>query len=262
MFGFGVSIIALAAGLFQYLPNMEEKKYYEEYLSQLQQVSNQKKKAFDRVLTSQKMVRASMDNWTAVTLTRTPPKSVAAGGIDLSVSPWQIAADGRTYRNSVQRLVNDRLKIGGVKLPNGGPFIQPLGEDQASVLASLNYPGYAFPVAVYELPNITVQGTYDQIIRNYKAWGNVPNYICTPDALQLNGTSPLLTATYNVIMVGYIRTTEIYPPAPDAVLAGGAAPAAAGAPAAAFGGAAPPAGTPGGAAPVRKGTLQGIAGGG
>lgn len=224
LLGFAVAIIALSYGFFfHWMPNMEEKRAYEEYKTQLDDVISKEKQAVKRVVEARSQVEQSMSKWSGVVATRTPSTTVATGGIDLGVTAWQLPVDGRSYRNTVQRMINKQLQVGGVKLPNGGPFIAPMGENQAEVLASLNYPAYAFPVAIFELAGITVQGTFDQIMANYNAWGHVQHYIAMPDALTLNGTSPLLTGTYNVIIVGFIRAKDIFPPAPDAVLAGGAA---------------------------------------
>lgn len=223
LLGFAVAVVALSYGLFfHYMPNMEEKKDYEDYKAQLDDVISKEKQAVKRVLDARKQVEASMAAWSAIVNTRTPSTRLSDGGINLGVTAWQLPVDARIYRNSVQKMINKQLQVGGVKLPNGGPFIAPLGEDQSEVLASLNYPAYAFPVAIYELAGITVEGTYDQIMANYQGWGRVDRYIAMPDGLTIAGTSPKLTATYNVIVLGFIRAKEIYPPAPDAVLAGGA----------------------------------------
>lgn len=223
---------------------MEEKKYYEDYKVQLEEVISKEKQATKRALDARKQVETAMNAWSAIVATRTPSTAVSQGGINLDVTAWQLPVDARSYRNSVQKLINKQLQYGGVKLPNGGPLIAPMGESQPEVLASLNYPAYAFPVAVFELAGITVQGTYEQIMTNYKGWGHVDRYIAMPDGLALTGTSPMLTGTYNVIIVGFIRAKSIYPPQPDQVLAGGAGGAGGGG--GRGGGAGIPAGVPGG----------------
>ena len=245
---------------------MEEKKDYEDYKAQLDDVISKEKQAVKRVLDARKQVEASMSAWSAVVATRTPSTRLADGGIDLGVTAWQLPVDARTYRNNVQKMINKQLQVGGVKLPNGGPFIPQMGEDQPSVLASLNYPAYAFPVAIFELPGITVTGTYEQIMANYRGWGRMNRYIAVPDGLTITGTTPKLTGTYNVIIVGFIRAKSIFPPAVDTVLAGGAGGGAArggaaGGPPAGFGG--PPGGPAGIGGPNgngTKGTGRGAAG--
>jgi hypothetical protein len=221
LMGLAIFVVGISYGYFTYYtPNEAEARYYNKYADDLQAVANQLSNAEARVHLATKLVNQSRQDWAAIVATRTPSDRVATGGIDLGVSAWQLAADGRTYRNNVQREINKQLQVGGVKLPNGGPLIQPLGDTQDQVLASLNYPSYAFPVAIFQLNGITVEGTYDQIMANYKAWGRMPNYIAMPDGLLLSGTSPDLRGTYNVIIVGFIKAKGIFPPQPDRSLGG------------------------------------------
>lgn len=219
--GVAVSIVALSYGLFSnYMPNKAETKMYQDYGSALQTEANKSKQAQKRVKDAVDMVNASAQQWKQVVDTRTPPNNVAQGGIDLGVNPWQLVFDAKRYRNSIQLAVNQQVKKGGVKLPNGGPAIPDPGDDQATILAGFfNYPAIAFPVVIFDLGQITVTGTYEQIQANYTAWGRMPRYMAIVDGLQFTGTSPNLTATYNVQLLGFIRATDIFPPAPEASLA-------------------------------------------
>ena len=85
------------------------------------------------------------------------------------------------------------------------------------------------------------------------------NYLATTDGLTISGTSPNLTATYNLVVVGYIRGSEVAPVVPEGNIGvpvqSGAQPAAgAGAGGAVPGGGAAPAGgaAPGGAGAPRQ----------
>ena len=222
LLGLSIFIVAVSYGYFTYYqPNEEEAKYNNDYAASLQDVGADYSKAVDRVHSAYKLVTQAQQQWADIVATRTPPDNVADGGIDLQVNGWQLPGDARSFRNSIQIAVNKQIQAGGIKLPNGGPTVPGFGETQDEVLKNLNYPApYAFPVEIVEIPGVTVQGTYDQIMANYKAWGTMPHYVAMPDGLQLSGTSPLLTGTYNVIILGYLKAKSLYPPQPDTALGG------------------------------------------
>jgi hypothetical protein len=56
----------------------------------------------------------------------------------------------------------------------------------------------------------------------------MPNYLAVADGLQLSGTTPTMTGTYNLTLVAYIRGTEVAPTVPESTGAvqGGQGPAA------------------------------------
>lgn len=59
----------------------------------------------------------------------------------------------------------------------------------------------------------------------------MPNFLAVADGLQITGTSPVLTGTYNLTMVAFIRGDRVFPRVPDGVAApAGGAPGPGGAP--------------------------------
>ncbi|MFX9097315.1 hypothetical protein ABTN72_20145, partial [Acinetobacter baumannii] len=80
--------------------------------------------------------------WNAIVATNTPPDRLAAGGIDMSVNPQQLVVDTRTFRDEIQRRVNEQVVQGGVKVLDG-PIVPRINETDSSdaILAGFfNYP--------------------------------------------------------------------------------------------------------------------------
>ena len=70
-----------------------------------------------------------------------------------------------------------------------------------------------------------------QIMANVRAYKSMPRYLAVADGLAISGTSPNLTGTYNLSIVGFIRTaSSIFPADTSAATAPGGAPGAPGAP--------------------------------
>ena len=225
--GISVFIMLFSYAFFdQYQPNKAEAKLYNDWKELLTTEENKRPMAQARVQKATELVNQSQVEWKQIVNTRTPATTVAQGGIDLGVNPWQLVNDAHLYRNSIQLAVNNQIRKGGVKLPNGGPAIPDPGTTQQQILAGFfNYPAVQFPVVIFDLGPVTVQGTYDQIIANYMAWGKMPHYMALVDGLQVTGTSPILTGTYNLQILGFIRATDNFPPAPEVLLAGQGGPA-------------------------------------
>ena len=57
------------------------------------------------------------------------------------------------------------------------------------------------------------------IAQNIMAWSDMPDYFAVADGLTISGTSPELSATYNVVIVGFVPGGVA--PALAAVAAGG-----------------------------------------
>lgn len=180
-----------------------------------------------RVQAAQAKVDAAAAQWNALVAVKTPPKDVRAGGINLDVNRVYLTMDAPKFRNSVQRAVNAQLVQGGVTVVTGVAVPQPPTEYGQLVEGYFNYPAYPFPVCVYEFGTVTVEGTYDQILKNVRGWSDMPNYVALTDGLQISGTSPKLTATYTLTVVAMIRGDKISPPVGDATPGAPAAPAAA-----------------------------------
>lgn len=206
----GLSVVSYA--LFQvYLPNEEATQNMNTYREQLQAEAGKQKAADNRVQTAMDMVDQAAQAWNIFVATKTPPSSLAAGGIDLYRNPYQLVVDSRKYRNNAQRAFNAQLRKGGVKIVSA-PEIPTPTDNEGDILASFyNYPAFSFPVVVWDLGSVTVTGTYDQIMRNVREWKNMPHYLAVADGLTISGTSPNLTGTYNVTLVGFIKGSEIYP---------------------------------------------------
>ncbi len=235
MFGIMVFIATTTWGFFySYMPNMKEvgmlkdsKTATDEEAAKLPQAKNRFEKA-------KSMIDEKAKAWKQIVETRTPPMDLKRGGIDLSVNAWQLAVDTPKYRDSVQRAVNAQLKKGGVKVVTA-PQVQLLDANLPvnQILASFyNYPALKFPVVIFDFGTITVQGTYKQILDNVRAYKSMPNYLAVTDGLRIDGTSPFLTGTYNLTVVGFIRSKSIAPSVPEGAAsdsgAGGGAPSAPG----------------------------------
>lgn len=235
------SAIALCTGLFFFwLPRQEETRLkvenhnaYVAEAAKLPQALKKKKVAAEAIALAEA-------KWKPFVERRTPSQNTNAGGINVNVNPYQLLLDTKKFRDSVQIALNRQLKVGGVTVVSG-PAIPGVTDQDApnSVLASYyNYPTSPFPVVIYDLGQVTVQGTYEQIMENVRSWADIENYLAVTQGLALSGTAPRLTGTYNLSLVGYIRYDGIFGPVPDG----------AGAPAAGGGAGAPP-GIPGGRAP-------------
>jgi hypothetical protein len=227
--GFAVAVIILSYTWFwTYVPDMEDAQAQEDYAVQLQTEAKKLPQAAVRRQHAADLVNDTVRKWQAVVATRTVPGSIAAGGINMAVNAWQMTIDVRLFRNSIQRAVNKQVKAGGIKVINA-PLIPFPGTEAAGIVSEyFNYPAIPFPVVIFDLGQITVQGTYPQIKANMAAWSHMPNYLAVADGLALTGTAPILTATYNVTIVGYIHGTVVYPTVREAAAPSGTAPAAGG----------------------------------
>ncbi|MBS1717120.1 MAG: hypothetical protein JSS72_05250 [Armatimonadetes bacterium] len=211
------------AYVMRYSPDMQQAKNQAAYGDDLATELGKKTRVQQRVKDAEKMVADKVAEWRAIVATNTPPTSLKDGGIDLSVPPEQLIFDARTYRNHLQSRINEQLKYGGIKILTG-PTLPVPGESQQAVLTQFfNFPTIAFPVVILDLGNITVNGTYEQIMKHVRGWKNFKGYMAQATRLTLNGTSPHLVATYNLQIVGFIRSKDIYPGPPNVSLASFAA---------------------------------------
>jgi hypothetical protein len=236
LIGASILIMALSYGFFQhYLPNSTEAGYYRTFAEQLEAEGNQLPAAENRLKKAEELVTTKAAEWRAVVATKTPLPDVNARGVNLNVDGWQLTVDTKKFRDNIQRAVNAQIVKGGVKVVGAGPQVPMPTDNAADVLASFyNYPAIAFPVVILDLGTITVTGTEAQIMENHRAWKNMPRYLAVAHNLAISGTSPNLTGTYDVTMVGYIRGKQIFPAVPQ-----GGAPSGGGAGAGAGGGVMP-----------------------
>lgn len=221
LLGVSIGIVALSWGFFkEWMPNKEETQYYVEYKEQLQTEANKMSQAQRRREQAIEMVNAKAREWAEVAATRTPPEGLQNGGIDLSVNAWQLAIDARVFRNNVQRQVNAQVKKGGVTVISGPNVPMPPTAATAVLAGFFNYPAFTFPIVIFDFGPVTVRGTYKQIMDNVRGWANMPNFLAVADGLSIQGTAPILTGTYNLSIVGFIRGKEIAPPVPEVAGAG------------------------------------------
>lgn len=224
--GFAISLIILSYAYFHVFNyNMTEAGYLEDHANKLQTEANKQKDAERRLADAQADVAAKDAEWRAVVAVKTPPANVGSGGINLAVNPYQLTVDSQKFRDNVQRDVNYQVKRGGVKVISG-PEVPAPSEDPANVLATyFNYPAISYPVCVFELGAVEVEGTYGQISQNIRSWSSMPNYMAVASGLAITGTAPNLRATYNVVLVAYIRGDKLPATLPTGAGAEGTTPA-------------------------------------
>lgn len=212
--GLSIGIVALSFGyFFKYVPTSEKAKFQETLADQLETEANKMPAAEKRVADAQDDKERIEREWQAVVARRTPSQNVGTGGINLAVNRYQLTVDAPKFRNNVQRAVNAQLKKGGVLVVNGVSVPAPTDDPNAVVTDFFGYTTVArFPVCVFELGSVTVRGSWGQISNHMRAWTSMPNYLAVTDGLAVTGTSPNLTATYNLTVVAYIRGQQISPP--------------------------------------------------
>lgn len=240
--GFAISVVAICMGLFGafgrpgYTQNMETAQNFKVQGDALQTEIDKGRRANERREAAIEKVKQIGQEWQAIVVRKTPPASVERGGINVNVNRWQLTVDSARYRESLQSAVNRQVKRGGVTVVSGPRVPEPTQSASAILSEYYNYPGIKFPVSIFNLGQVTVRGTWDQIRANVQGWAEMPNFLATTDGLQVQGTSPNLTATYNLVLVAYVRTSGVSGVVPEGAAAGaaGAAPGVG-----AFGGAAP-----------------------
>jgi hypothetical protein len=216
--GLMLGVVAVAYGMFFVkMPNDQETAMYVNQLTLLQTEAGKQHAAEQRVKHALAEVEALKEIWKAFVATRTPTNDLRSGGINLAVNTFQLTEDTRKFRNSVQIAVNTQIKKGGVTVINGPlvPLVDPNLPANQVLTSFFNYPPFPFPAVVFDLGTITVQGTYDQIMNNVRSYKSMPHYLAVTDGLRLDGTSPILTGTYNLSIVGFIRDSSVYPDAPE-----------------------------------------------
>ena len=220
------SAIILALGVFKYwIPNQDEATYNVTQANALYAEGDKLKQAVIKKNKAIEAVKAAEAGWVPYVATRTPGTSTENQGININVNQLKLLLDTKRFRNSVQTAVNNQLKVGGVKVV--GPRVPGVTDQDEpnSILASYyNFPAVPFPVVIHDLGQVTVTGTYEQIMKNVRSWANFPHYLAVAHGLQLAGTAPTLTGTYNLTIVGYIRYDGMFstlPVASGAATAGG-----------------------------------------
>lgn len=243
--GIAFSLILLSYGYFHHwVPKSTEAQARSANADALIAEAQKLPQANKKVEAANTLVRGQEAAWRGIVAAKTPVPDVSRGGINLNVNAFQLTKDTTRFRNNVQRAVNKQVVQGGIKVLSLNPVPTfGLNDPANSLLASYyNYPAVAFPVVIYDLGQVQVEGTYSQIMANVRGWSRMPRYLAVVDGLALTGTSPRLQATYNLSIVGYIQSTGIFPPVREGTTlasTGGAAAGGAGRPSG-FGG--PPGG--------------------
>lgn len=256
-----LSVIVLAFGVTRYFPEEAAASQYNDNADQATTIGNQMPQAKQRLKNAITLINGMASSWTTSLLQHSPGTSLASGGINIGENPFQLVVDAPKFRNDVQRQVNHQMKSGGVKVLVG-PYVTDPPQESDSILATyFNYPAIPFPVVIFNLGQVQVQGTWDQIMKNYQSWGHMPNFFAVSDGLQIAGTAPYLTGTYSVSVVGYIRGKTLFPTVPTLAVQSSTGGAGGGA---AAGGGGPRAGGPGmpGGAVGSNGTTAGKRAGG
>jgi hypothetical protein len=196
----GLTILSYAYFQF-YQPDTTEAKYTEEYVEKLNAQGAKLQAAKDRVTRAEERVAEIAERWRQVS---TAKSARGNGFINLNQDPLSLTISAQNYRNKVQSAVNRQMKVGGVTVVNG-PFLERPTNDPTTLLTSyFNVDRLPFPAVIFELGTVTVRGTFQQIERNIKGWTTMPDYFAVADGLSIVGTSPELTATYSVVIVGFL----------------------------------------------------------
>lgn len=210
--GIAVALMALSYGVFyNFMPNSAQAQYFNDATEQLNTEAAKMPQAKKKVENAQREIADLAKSWAAVTSQHTPTNNLGTQGINLNVNAYQLTEDTRKYRNSVQRAVNAQVRRGGVTVVNG-PLVPFADSSQPGQLLATyyNYASAGYPVVIFNLGTVTVQGTYEQIMNHVRSYASMPRYLAVTDGLTLDGTSPNLTATYNLTVVGYIPASTVF----------------------------------------------------
>lgn len=215
LIGVMVGVIALSFGYFSHWkPKSIETQRYREYREVLAAEHAKGPQAVRRVEDAVRKRNRAMAEWREIVATRTPPIDPKAGGIDLGYNGWELVNVVHEYRNNIQVALNRQLKAGGVTVVNGPTIPNPPQEPNAILGNYFNYPAIPYPVVIFDLGQVTVRGNFKQITDHVQAWSNMPRYLAVTDRLAFTGTSPNLTGTYNLTIVGFVRGKRLFPPVP------------------------------------------------
>jgi hypothetical protein len=190
-------------------PELKEIDMYADKSTELDGIISEpsKKAAVERVREALTKVRDAEVQWKQVTSWRTP----AAGTFNMTPNRWQLVVNARRWHGKAEADLNRWVRRNGVTLVTPPRLLVPYPTDQPNELVQFyfNYPALPFPVAIWDLGTITVQGTWDQIMNNVRSWSQVPGYIASVRGLSVSGTGSRLTGTYGLTVVVYVNTPYI-----------------------------------------------------
>lgn len=224
-----LGFVLLSVGYFNFWEvKTTEAQYWTEHGDKLETEANKLPAMQRKVKEAVAFANTQSDEWQAVVDAKTPSTNPRTGGIDLSRNRYQLVVDSIYFRNRIQAAVNRQLRSGGVKVISA-PRIEDFPSDPATIVeAGFGLGQRPFPVRIYNLGRITVEGTRQQIEANMQNWTNMPDFMAVADGLVYEGTSPTLRGSYSLSVVMFIQGRTVSPPAP---VNPGAATAAPGAPA-------------------------------
>jgi hypothetical protein len=235
-----ISMITITYGLAKRQPILKTVDNYVKYREDEKQEQLKWKQVANKVTNSINLGQSTVQKWNQIAQAQTLPPAPDPLGIDLSVDQETLLKRIMDYRNSLQQAVNNQVKAGGVTVIQGPVVPLPPLEGDKIVSDYFHYPAKPAPVLVFDLGQVTVQGTYQQISDNIRAWSRMPHFLAVADGLTLQGTSPKLTANYAVSIVGFVAMPagkQIFPALPEGSrLISAGVPAAGQAPAPAPGG--------------------------
>ncbi len=200
--GIFIGLTLLSYGYFQfYEPDTKEAAMVTAYGAQLQAEGRKEPLTDKRIENAILRVQEAADQWRMIAEAKTRGGS---GFINLAQDPLALTVNAPSYRDKVQIAVNRQVRAGGVTVVNG-PLIPQPGNDPTNLLNTyFNYSTLFYPVVLFEPGTVTVRGTFEQIARNVQAWSEMRDYFAVVDGLVVTGTAPELTATYNLVLLGYI----------------------------------------------------------
>ncbi|MER3414231.1 MAG: hypothetical protein C4341_08375 [Armatimonadota bacterium] len=196
-------------------PERGEVAAYREVNAKLDEIISQpsREQARDRVAKALEAVNAAQIEWKRIAETKTPSR----GRFNLLDHRWQLTVNARQWHSGVEADLKRWIGRSGVRVlsPTNeagevGPFV-PYPTDNANELVEsyFNYPALPYPVAIWDLGTITVEGTYEQIVRHVRSWNDIPGYIASVRGLSITGTNNRLRGTYNLIVIAYINTDNV-----------------------------------------------------
>lgn len=189
--------------------------YWEKHVAELRQIASaeSQKAAQERVRTALEKVSEAEQEWKLIADTRTP----SMGRMNLMTHRWQSTVDVRKWHSQVEADLRSWIQKSGVRIlqpvqnAEVGPFV-PYPTDLPNELVEFyfHYPAIPFPVCVWDLGTITVEGTYDQITNHVRSWTKIPGYVAMVRGLGITGTGSRLRGSYNLVVVAYVNTEYVF----------------------------------------------------
>ncbi|MBN8690423.1 MAG: hypothetical protein J0L72_06475 [Armatimonadetes bacterium] len=211
-----ISAVMLCVGYFQYwAPRTETAANFDRLREELEAEGQKLPREKKKLEEAKTMVQDAAGEWNDIVQRKTPPASLAEGGINLTRNRWQLVVDAPEFRNRIQADLNRQLRYGGVQVMSG--VTVPVFPDNPLTIVEegFGYPRYGFPVRIFDFGTVVVEGTMDQITRNVEGWNQLPKYIAVVDGLRLEGTAPKYRASYSLSIAMYLRAEKVSPPVPE-----------------------------------------------